>query len=103
MNETTKSCELLVDPAVAEISISGISDEDVVIRYENDIDLTGLVMTLSKRIDTGFSFAIKMPTAGNDDKLSLVLATIKDIVEAYNASVEQLQDGCESADDDFFA
>jgi hypothetical protein len=101
MNEKTKLCELHVDPVASKISISGISDELVVIGYENDIDLTGLVMTLSKQIDSGFSFTIKMPAAGTDDKLSLVLSTINDIVDSYNASLQQPQDGSESDDDDF--
>ena len=89
MSEPIESCALLVETAAAEISISGISSDDLTLEYEKDIDLTELVMSLSKRIDTGAPVILEMPTAEDDEKLTLVLGTIKDITEAYNASLEQ--------------
>ncbi len=89
MSEQSESCALLVDAAASEISISGISNDAVKIEYEKDIDLTELVLSLSKRIDTGAPVILGMPSGEHDEKLTLVLETIKEITEAYNASLDQ--------------
>lgn len=103
MSEQTETSKLTVDSTDSTISISGIATEDVIIAYEKDIDLTELVMIFSKRIDTGAAISIEMPPDNQDEKVALVLSTIQQIVEAYNASLEQPKEDCETVsetDDD---
>ena len=91
MSEQTKSCAVVVDSTAEEISISGLSDEGLTIGYGSDIDLTQLVMSLAKLIDTGLPISLEMPSEDHDERVSLVLATIGDISGAYNASLEQAE------------
>lgn len=93
MSEQNKSCAVVVDSTAEEISISGISVEDLVIGYGSDIDLTHLVISLAKLIDTGEPNTLEMPSGAQDERVSLVLATICDIAEAYNANIEQVEEG----------
>lgn len=88
MSEQTKTCNIVVNSAVEEISISGLSSEDLTIGYKSDIDLTELVMAFAKLIDKGEPVLIEMPAEEDDEKLSLVLATINDIAKAYNSSLK---------------
>jgi len=89
MSEQTKSCQLVVDPTKGEISISGLSDDDLTIGYESDIDLTDLVVSVVKLIDTGLPIALEMPSEDHGERVSLVLGTISDISDAFNASLSQ--------------
>ena len=105
MSEQTKSCAVAVDSTAEEISISGLSDEDLTIGYGSDIDLTELVMSLAKLIDTGLPISLEVPSEDQDERVFLVLATIGDIAGAYNASLEQAEESTSeetdtSADDD---
>ena len=44
MSKKPKSCNLVVDSSSEEISISGLTAEDLKIGYGGDIDLTDLIM-----------------------------------------------------------
>lgn len=97
MNEETRSCNLVVDSDSEEISISGLTSEDLTIEYGSDIDLTDLVISFAKLIDTGETVSLEMPSDVGDDKISLVLATITDVADSYNSSLETSQ--AESAEE----
>ena len=88
MSEEPRKCNLVVNSDSEEISISGLSAEDLTIGYGNDIDLTELVMGFAKLIDTGESVSLEVPANVDDEKVELVVATIKDIADAYNKSLE---------------
>ncbi|GHB93356.1 hypothetical protein [Cerasicoccus arenae] len=88
MSEKNRTCKIVVDSTAEEISISGLSSEDLTIGCESDIDFTELVLSLAKLIDKGEPLTLEMPAEESDEKTSLVLATIKNITEAYNASLE---------------
>ena len=104
MNEQTRSCAVIVNSTEEEISISGLSDEDLTIGYGSDIDLTQLVMSFAKLIDTGIPVSLGMPSDDHDERVALVLATIGDISGAYNASlgqaVENTSEEFDPSDDD---
>ena len=88
MSEEPRSCNLAVNSDSEEILISGLTSEDLRIGYGSDIDLTDLVMSFAKLIDTGETVSLEMPSDVDHDKISLVLATIKDIADSYNSSLE---------------
>lgn len=97
MSEEPRSCNLVVNPQSEEISISGLTPEDLTIEYGSDIDLTDLVMSFAKLIDTGESVSLEIPDDIEDEKVTMVLATIEDMAKAYNTSLEATEPG--TADD----
>jgi len=88
MSEETRSCNLAVDTDSERVLISGLTSEDLTIEYGSDIDLTDLVMSFAKLIDTGETVSLEIPDGVEDEKIKMVLATIDDIAKAYNTSVE---------------
>lgn len=88
MSEEPKSCKLIVNSDSEEILISGLTSEDLTIGYGSDIDLTELVMGLAKLIDTEETVSLDTPDDLEDEKVAMVIATVKDIAKAYNTSLE---------------
>lgn len=79
--------KLAVNSGVSKINISGIGDDELVIEYSGDIDVTELVDRLADAIDGGSAFVITPPPEEVDEKAALVLETIKNIVQKFNEVV----------------
>lgn len=88
MSEVSRSCNLVINSDSEEISVSGLTSEDLTIGYGKDIDLTDLVVGFAKLIDTGETVSLEIPDDIEGEKLAMVLATIKDITDAYNSSLK---------------
>ncbi len=88
-------CNLAVAQEESHITLNGIDESPLIIDYSGDIELTGLVTLLAKRIDTGRSIELEIPEE-DDEKLKLVIETISDIVEKFNESVQPVEEPVET-------
>ena len=88
MNNPQEQVKLSYDTESNEISIIGISQESIVIKSDVDIDLTSLVVGLSKRIDSAVPVHLDLPQIGDNEKLSIIVKTISEIIDEYNACLK---------------
>ena len=84
MDEIT--CNGCIDTENKKIIISGINEKDIEINFNGDIDFTNLVSILTEKIDNIkiINFIIDAQT---DEKLILIVETLKSIFDSYNESI----------------
>jgi len=83
MNEEI-NCNLTINEEAHQIIISELSEENIEIDYSSDINFTYLVTILTEKIDEDKKINLSLEEETTDDKLKLVLNTIKEIIELYN-------------------
>ena len=86
MNEEI-NCSLTIDEQTHRITISELIENDIEIDYSSDIDFTNLVTVLTEKIDEDKKINLFFEEEINDEKLQLVIDTIKDIIEIYNTNL----------------
>jgi len=86
MNEEI-NCSLTIDEQTHRITISELIENDIEIDYSSDIDFTNLVTVLTEKIDEDKKINLFFEEEINDEKLQLVIDTIKDIIQIYNTNL----------------
>ena len=82
------NCSMSIDESHNKINIVDLSSEDIELDYSSDIDFTNLVSILTEKIDESKKIILTFEDEVNDEKLQLVVDTIKDIFDLYNQSIE---------------
>ena len=98
MSTDPETINLTFDDNKKEIVVEGIYTKNIVIRYDIDIDLTPLVVGLSKRIDAAVPIKLERPTIEENEKLSLVVDTVSEIIDEYNACLGNDEEAEEKID-----
>ncbi|WP_373002048.1 hypothetical protein [Sulfurimonas sp.] len=85
------NCSLTIDEEAYKITISELIENNIEIDYSSDIDFTYLVTILTEKIDEdkriNLPFDDEINDEINDEKLLLVINTIKEIIEIYNVNL----------------
>lgn len=81
-------CTGTIDVADNLIKIDTLDTEELVINFSSDIDFTNLVSILTKKIDTGNQIILNIEDP-EDEKIKLIVETLKSIFDAYNESLRE--------------
>jgi hypothetical protein len=100
MPTNSDKCTLSVNQEASTVILSGITEDPLTISYAKDIELTELIIILSKRIDEGKPIELEAPT-NEDEKISLIINTISEIIDEYNANttLQEVVEGLEIVSD----
>ena len=86
MNEEI-NCSLTIDEEAHKITISELIENSIEIDYSSDIDFTYLVTVLTEKIDEDKKINLPFEDEIHDEKLLLIINTIKEIIEIYNTNL----------------
>jgi len=81
------NCSITINEETFKITISELIENDIEIDYANDIDFTYLVTVLTEKIDEDKKINLSFEDEINDEKLQLIIDTIKEIIEIYNTNL----------------
>lgn len=80
-------CSIDIDKEKKQINFQGLPETDLQIDFNNDVDFTKLVSTLTKLIDKSKRVVFSTSQTDMDEKLKLIVETISGIIDKYNESV----------------
>ena len=84
------NCNITLDENNKKISINNISADSIEIDCSADVDLSALVKKLSEQIDSGGNIVTtEVDITSEDEKIKLVLSTIKEVIDKYNEVINQ--------------
>jgi len=85
--DETLNCTLTIDNETKKAKITNLRNDDVEIDFSSDVDFTNLVSILTEKIDSLQQINITFGEEPLDDKVKLIVETIKEIFEKYNESI----------------
>ena len=85
--DETLNCELIIDEENKKVKITNLQTEDLEIDFSSDVDFTNLVSILTEKIDTLQQININCSEEPTDEKVKLIIDTIKEIFKKYNESI----------------
>jgi len=86
MSEVTAN--ITINESDKVISLTGIRADTININFSGDIDFTELVEELTKLIDKRNTIVLNKPSSAvEDEKITMVVSTLTEIVNKYNESI----------------
>ncbi len=80
-------CSVNIDNTNKLIILQGLSESDLIINFTSDVDFTEFVSLLTHLIDDSKKIDLGNFETGGDDKLALIMETLKGIISKYNDSI----------------
>jgi hypothetical protein len=91
-------CSVNIDNVNKLIILQGLSESDLKINYTSDVDFTELVSLLTNLIDDSKKIDLGNFETAGDDKLALIMETLKAIISKYNESVSNTDSPIQEVD-----
>lgn len=102
MNELI--CNAILNSEENKIIINNLTSSDFDINISGDVDFTNLVQELTKKIDEEkiINLTIEDEASITDSKYKLIIATLKNIFNSYNESLQSYElDGINNDETEF--
>lgn len=80
-------CVVNIDNENKQINLQGLTETDLQIDFNSDVDFTELVSTLTKLIDDSKKIVFTNSETATDEKLTLIIDTISGIIDKYNEAI----------------
>lgn len=77
------------------IEIDDLTGEKIIINFNRDIDFSPLISNLTQKIDGNNNIALEIKLGegeNNDEKLKLIIETLKDIFNSFNESLKNYEE-----------
>lgn len=80
-------CSVNIDSVNKLITLQGLSESHLIINFTSDVDFTEFVSLLTSLIDDSKVIELGSYETSGDDKLALIMETLKGIVSKYNEAI----------------
>lgn len=80
-------CSVNIDSENKIITLQGLTTDDLIINFTDDVDFTEFVSTLTSLIDNSKKIELASFETDTDEKLKLIMETISGIIDKYNESI----------------